>query len=91
LWARSFYECGGTLIKLNTVLTSAQCVSPEFKFFGDMIFFEPNERNPTFESTFSVYLGVHNSSFINFQDKLPENAIQVKVKYALWVFTLIFF
>ena len=60
----STYRCGGTLIRKNVVMTAAHCFRTAFKF-SSMVQYTPNSYNPTIESTFSIYLGLHDTSLIS--------------------------
>ncbi len=69
------FRCGGTLIDLNTVVSAAHCVIKEFDYyiFGYVysLKIKLNEFYPTMESMFSIYLGVHETSFLKTNEQLP--------------------
>jgi hypothetical protein len=68
------FRCGGTLIDLNTVVSAAHCVIKEFDYyiFGYVysLRIKLNEFYPTIESMFSIYLGVHETSFLKTNEQL---------------------
>jgi hypothetical protein len=59
------YMCGGTLINRDTIISAAHCVVAkiDFHFRGRQYSVEakPNNYFPTYESMYTVYLGVHSS------------------------------
>ena len=67
-------NCSGTLIDRTTFLSAAQCVFPWVSFDYDYdtyyqsISIVPNEYYPTFESIYSVFLGLHDTSVIDTED-----------------------
>ena len=67
------------------VLTAAHCMSDTFFWEDQLIIYVPNEFNPTLESTFKVYLGLHDVSFIFMVDPLPENAVNPSVSKVIIV------
>ena len=56
-------SCGGTIIDESTILSAAHCFKfkLEIEHIGDTYEFDPvpNEYYPTFESMFTVYVGMH--------------------------------
>ena len=61
----SNFLCGGTLINQKTALTAAHCINTEFEYDYKgstyTIEIKPNDYYPTWESMFTVYIGMHNS------------------------------
>ena len=63
--------CVGTLIDRTTFLSAAQCASPYVSYihnnktYHEKIQIAPNEYYPTYESIFSVFLGLHDTSVID--------------------------
>ena len=62
-------RCTGTLIDWNTVLTAAHCIDFERVYSENGVNYKyritPNEFYPTLESTYTVFLGLHNLSHFN--------------------------
>ena len=69
------YQCGGTLINHNTILTAAHCIYKEIAYeFNGTDYLIPitlNEYYSTWESMFRVYLGAHDISNIRDNTSLP--------------------
>ncbi len=67
------YQCAGTLISRYTILTAGHCITYTFDYDYQGITYslqvEPNQYYPTLESSFKVYLGVHDISI------LPSNSV----------------
>jgi hypothetical protein len=60
----SKYFCGGTLINEQTVVTAGHCV--QSKFYSDNYFvYNFTDNYPTLESSYDIYLGVHNLAGFN--------------------------
>lgn len=86
-------SCSGTLINTLTVLTAAHCAlerSFNYIYNGKSynLMFKKSADYPTFESTFTIYLGVNDIHFlyVNKSDfKLPENVVQRSVSRIILV------
>lgn len=60
---RVSYKCGGTLIRGNVILTAGHCLNYVFDFSSNgKVTYTPNSDFPTIESTYSIYLGLHDIS-----------------------------
>lgn len=70
----STFLCGGTLLNQKTALTAAHCINTQFEYDYKgrtyMIEIKPNEYYSTWESMFTVYIGMHNS---NINSELNNN------------------
>ena len=64
------YPCGGTLINEYTVITAGHCVQSKF-YAGNYFVNNFTDNYPTLESSYDIYLGVHNLSTVN-GVKLPN-------------------
>lgn len=75
------YYCGGTLLDKWTVMTSSGCILKSFVRAYDnhdyIIPVEPNEFFPTYESCYTVYLGLHN--IYDIKDNLVQNRLVRKI------------
>ncbi len=84
-------NCSGTLIDEDTILTAGHCRLDKinFKFNGKEYDhqIEPNSFYPTYESMFSVYLGVHNKSMLN---KPPVVKMNIKKFILVYLIYLVF-
>jgi hypothetical protein len=72
-------SCGGTIIDESTILTAAHCFPKKLyiDYLGDTYEFNPstNEYYPTYESMFTVYVGMHKK---NEMDTNPSTKKSVK-------------
>ena len=74
--------CTGTLIDRTTFLSAAQCVVPKVKFdyqystYYQRIKIVPNKYYPTYDSIYSVYLGLHKTSDLD-KDISPAKRYKV--------------
>ena len=76
----SINVCGGTLIRPNVVLTAASCLSTQFSNGNQSkVPFSANAYYPTFESTFDVYAGIHNLSFLQTSWNPPVPGVRRQV------------
>jgi hypothetical protein len=73
--------CGASLIDTFTILTAAHCVSRIVYFTYNNVdykgYVEPNKLYPSFESMYSVYLGLHDISMLKNKNKDPVKKISV--------------
>ena len=77
------FFCGGTLISTIAILTAAHCVQTNFDYYfnGQIINLpiQPNKYYNTWNSMFSVYIGIDNIEFIEYNEnpKLPTLKLNV--------------
>ena len=68
------YQCGGTLINEDTVISAAHCVVKSFNYQGYPIT-NISTFYPTFESMFKIYIGVYNISQLNSSTAYQVNKV----------------
>ena len=66
-------NCSGTLIDRTTLISAAQCVVRWVSFYYGDTYYQsisivPNEYYPTYETIYSVFLGLHDTSVIDTED-----------------------
>lgn len=69
------YKCAGTLINAQTITTAAHCAKTNIVIDNVTVNLQYNVVYPTWESTFSVFLGVQNTDFID-QGLTPPALVQ---------------
>ena len=79
------YSCGGTLINRDTVLTAAHCINTEVTDDAYTYTVTTNSYYPTFESMFTVYLGVYDNSFVKYKTTPDSAVVTASVKYIIRV------
>lgn len=88
------FNCGGTLINRDTVITAGHCIPHviefEYKNKTYPAYVELNELRPTWGSMFTVYLGMHDISSIVYENL--KGGIKMNVEKVIRVeFFLYFF
>ena len=79
-WRTIAYSCGGTIMRSNVVLTAAHCINNAFRISDSVtINFTPNSFYPTLESTFAIYAGIHDQSFLDTTINPPAPGVRVGV------------
>lgn len=74
--------CGGTLVNTDTVITAAHCYS-KFVYLedGSVISVIPNSWNPTYESMYTIYFGLHNRQNISGSQFSSIKSFTIHPKY----------
>lgn len=76
--------CGGTLISENDILSAAHCFVNRVTFTFENIQYNvtvtPNELFPTYESMYTIYVGMHNKNNVDLaQELIVEKIILVGI------------
>ena len=79
------YDCGGTLIDANTVLTAAHCLveTIDYNYKGQT--YTLNVINPLDPTQYSVYIGAHDISFIKTGAAIPYPTVKMSVQTVIRV------
>jgi hypothetical protein len=76
--------CSGTLVNRHTILTAAHCIVESFETAdGDNMLIQPNKYYPTYESMFTVYIGVN--AFQNSNKLISDPTVAAKLSKVIKV------
>ena len=81
---KATYQCGGTLINQNTILSAGHCIKTELNLNG-IIYPAINSQYPTLESTFKIILGAHDITFVKTNSQPGAGVVIAKVSKVIKV------